>query len=394
MNAHDRLRLYLEQRRELGESELVLDGLPVDAVLKMIGAPSGKRAASPAEAEPSVTTAPDSKQNGSPPRASDATRTDKPPAVAEAIPTEPPVAVPPVDPAPRFDSAATVDWRAALSGLAPGAEQKSAREKIPERAAPERDADAASTSSAKPANAGPAPVASSPTDIPAWLRSLGIPAGLSAHALGESATSAAANACNTLDELAAVITGCRACALGTSAINAVPGEGNAGADFVCVGEAPGQTEDETGRPFVGAAGDLLTKILAAIQLQRHDVFICNVLKHRPPGNRDPKPDEVHACTPYLTRQLALVKPKVILALGTFAAQTLLNTTTSLGKLRGQVHWYQGAPLIVTYHPAALLRNESWKRPAWDDVKLARKILDAARANASNADGSRDASSAS
>ena len=177
-----------------------------------------------------------------------------------------------------------------------------------------------------------------------------------------------------------MIASCRACSLGALATNPVPGEGNINADFVCVGEAPGQTEDETGRPFVGAAGQLLTKILSAIQLQREDVFICNVLKHRPPGNRNPSLDEIHACTPYLTRQLALTKPKVILALGTFAAQTLLNTTTALGKLRGQVHQYQGVPLIVTYHPAALLRNEAWKRPTWDDVKLARRILDASRLN--------------
>jgi DNA polymerase len=144
---------------------------------------------------------------------------------------------------------------------------------------------------------------------------------------------------------------------------------------MCVGEAPGATEDETGRPFVGAAGQLLTKILAAIELRREDVYICNVLKHRPPGNRNPRPEEVTACSPYLIRQIELIRPKVILALGTFAAQTLLNTTLSIGKLRNQIHRYYGVPLIVTYHPAALLRNPSWKRPAWEDVKLARRILD-------------------
>jgi len=142
-----------------------------------------------------------------------------------------------------------------------------------------------------------------------------------------------------------------------------------------VGEAPGATEDETGRPFVGAAGQLLTKILAAIELRREDVYICNVLKHRPPGNRNPRPEEVTACSPYLIRQIELIRPKVILALGTFAAQTLLDTKLSIGKLRNQIHRYYGVPLIVTYHPAALLRNPSWKRPAWEDVKLARRILD-------------------
>ena len=161
----------------------------------------------------------------------------------------------------------------------------------------------------------------------------------------------------------------------------MPGEGNPHAGFVCVGEAPGATEDETGRPFVGAAGQLLTKILAAINLAREDVFICNVLKHRPPGNRNPAPDEIKACSPYLLRQLELLQPRVILALGTFASQTLLQTTQPIGKLRGQVHRYYGVPLIVTYHPAALLRNPSWKRPTWEDVQLARRVFDSAASGA-------------
>jgi DNA polymerase len=142
-----------------------------------------------------------------------------------------------------------------------------------------------------------------------------------------------------------------------------------------VGEAPGANEDEQGVPFVGQAGQLLTKIIEAIQLGRDDVFIANVLKHRPPGNRNPMPEEVVACSPYLVRQIELVKPKVILALGTFAAQTLLETKNTIGKLRGQIHRYYGVPLIVTYHPAALLRNPAWKRPTWEDVQLARRILD-------------------
>ena len=132
--------------------------------------------------------------------------------------------------------------------------------------------------------------------------------------------------------------------------------GQPDADLVCVGEAPGENEDLQGKPFVGASGQLLTKILAAINLGRDDVFIANVLKHRPPGNRNPRPDEVAACSPYLVRQLELIRPKVILCFGTFAAQTLLNTNTPLGKLRGSVHRYYGTPLVVTYHPAALLRN--------------------------------------
>jgi DNA polymerase len=144
---------------------------------------------------------------------------------------------------------------------------------------------------------------------------------------------------------------------------------------VCVGEAPGATEDETGRPFVGRAGQLLADILKAIGLAREDVFICNVLKCRPPENRTPEPLEVAACSPYLHRQLELIRPAVILALGRPAATTLLGVTATLGDLRGKVHRYRGVPLVVTYHPAALLRNPNWKAPTWDDVRIARRLLD-------------------
>ena len=188
-------------------------------------------------------------------------------------------------------------------------------------------------------------------------------------------------ALDSLEAIAAHVASCTRCPLHATATNPVPGEGNPNADFMCVGEAPGATEDQTGRPFVGAAGQLLTKILAAIDFKREDVYICNVLKHRPPGNRNPLPDEVKACSPYLIRQIELIQPKVILALGTFAAQTLLNTTLSIGKLRGQVHRYYGVPLVVTYHPAALLRNPGWKRPTWEDVQLARRILDSSSTRA-------------
>src|SRR6185312_1126465 len=150
-----------------------------------------------------------------------------------------------------------------------------------------------------------------------------------------------------LNAIAKHVASCTRCPLYSTATNPVPGEGNPNADFMCVGEAPGATEDETGRPFVGAAGQLLTKILEAIDLKREDVFICNVLKHRPPGNRNPRPEEVVACSPFLVRQIELVKPKVILALGTFAAQTLLNSQVPLGKLRGQVHQYCGVPVVDT-----------------------------------------------
>jgi uracil-DNA glycosylase family 4 len=130
---------------------------------------------------------------------------------------------------------------------------------------------------------------------------------------------------------------------------------------------------------VGPAGKLLTDILRAIKLPREEVFIANVMKHRPPGNRNPTGDEIEACRPYLLRQVELIRPKVILALGTFAAQTLLDTTVAIGKLRGLMHWYHGTPLIATYHPAALLRNPGWKKPTWEDVKLVRRILDSVAA---------------
>jgi DNA polymerase len=181
----------------------------------------------------------------------------------------------------------------------------------------------------------------------------------------------------SLSEIANAVATCTRCSLYRTAKNPVPGVGSPNADLVCVGEAPGASEDEQGVPFVGQAGQLLTKILAAINLSRDEVFICNVLKHRPPGNRNPLPEEVQACSPYLVRQIELLRPKVILALGTFAAQTLLQTREPIGKLRGKIHRYYGVPLVVTYHPAALLRNPSWKRPTWEDVQLARRLLDRA-----------------
>ena len=184
-------------------------------------------------------------------------------------------------------------------------------------------------------------------------------------------------ALGSLEALAQLIDACRKCSLGHSRTHSVPGEGNPSAQLVCVGEAPGATEDETGRPFVGKAGKLLDDILKAIGLQREEVFICNVLKCRPPGNRDPEPMERQACSPFLHRQLDLIRPKVLIAWGKPAAITLLNApgTTSLTELRGKVHRYRGIPLVVTYHPAALLRNPHWKAPTWDDVRIARRILD-------------------
>ncbi len=145
-----------------------------------------------------------------------------------------------------------------------------------------------------------------------------------------------------------------------------------------VGEAPGAREDKTGLAFVGPAGKLLDLLLAAIDLDRaNSVYICNVLKCRPPGNRNPLPDEIKACTPYLRRQIELVAPEVILAVGTFSAQFLTGKSVALGQLRGEVYSYQGVPVVVTFHPAALLRNPGWTRATWDDLQLLRQVMDGA-----------------
>jgi len=152
------------------------------------------------------------------------------------------------------------------------------------------------------------------------------------------------------------------------------GVGNPNADLMFVGEAPGADEDEQGIPFVGRAGQLLTKIIEAIDLKRDDVYIANVIKCRPPQNRNPDPDEVDTCEPFLFRQIDAIKPKVIVALGKFAAQTLLRTLDPISRLRGRVYEYRGAKLIPTFHPAYLLRNPSSKREVWEDMKLARTLL--------------------
>jgi len=186
---------------------------------------------------------------------------------------------------------------------------------------------------------------------------------------------AATPAWSTLDEIAEAVRGCKLCPLCETRTHAVPGEGNPNARLMLVGEGPGESEDLSGRPFVGRAGELLTKMLEAIQVPRADAYIANVVKCRPPKNRVPLPDERAACLPYLHRQIALVKPKVLLALGTTASAALLDVKSSLGALRSRTHDWNGIPLIVTYHPAALLRNPDWKRPAWDDLRTVRQLLD-------------------
>jgi uracil-DNA glycosylase family 4 len=177
-----------------------------------------------------------------------------------------------------------------------------------------------------------------------------------------------------LDGIAELVRECAACRLCENRTQAVPGEGPLEAKLVVVGEGPGAKEDETGRPFVGRAGELLTDILKAIDLPRERVFICNIVKCRPPGNRTPVQEEIDKCVPYLYRQLEIIGPKVILAMGGTAAQTLLHTKQALGPLRNKIHSFRGLPLVVTYHPAALLRNPNWKKPTWDDVRIARQLV--------------------
>lgn len=179
----------------------------------------------------------------------------------------------------------------------------------------------------------------------------------------------------SLEQIHELVTNCTNCGLCEGRRNAVPGEGPADARLVVIGEGPGATEDATGRPFVGRAGELLTKILEAIDLPREQVFICNIIKCRAPENRKPQQHEIDACVRYLYRQIDLIRPKVILAMGGTAAETLLNSHQSLGALRNKVHKFRGIPLVVTYHPAALLRNPNWKKPTWDDVRIARRLVD-------------------
>jgi DNA polymerase len=187
------------------------------------------------------------------------------------------------------------------------------------------------------------------------------------------------NASSSLAELDNQIHDCLKCPLGHTRKNFVFGVGNPKADVMFIGEAPGADEDAQGEPFVGRAGQLLNKILEAVKLKREEVFICNILKCRPPNNRDPETDEMETCTPYLFKQIDLINPKFIISLGRIAGQWLLQTNESLTSLRGKIHDYRGYRLIITYHPAALLRNPNWKRPAWEDMKMFKKAYDELKA---------------
>lgn len=315
----------------MGESELVLDSLTVDEALRIVGgAPSDRGGGPPAE---------------------------------------------------QASIRASADWRETLRAAGGEPPQREQQQRIGRRAELART-DLAGRSTEPPSGAPPPqPIIGSAdvTEAPSTRSGppVDAPVGITVGSDARELFGGPLAHLNSLDEIARVVRDCRRCPLYATATNAVPGDGPAQAEVMIVGEAPGANEDATGKAFVGQAGQLLSKILSAVSLRREDVFICNVMKHRPPGNRNPTPDEVAACSPYLVRQIELIKPKVILALGTFAAQTLLATKLSIGKLRGQIHRYHGVPLIVTYHPAALLRNPGWKRPTWEDVQLARRVLDRA-----------------
>jgi len=183
------------------------------------------------------------------------------------------------------------------------------------------------------------------------------------------------NTSETLDDIRADLGDCTRCQLCKDRTHIVFGEGAADARVVFVGEGPGFDEDQCGRPFVGAAGQLLTKIIAAMKLSREAVYIANIVKCRPPYNRNPEPDEIRECLPFLKRQLKAIQPQVICALGSVAARTLLETETPISRLRGQFHKFMGVPVMPTFHPAYLLRNPDRKRDVWNDVQQIMTLLE-------------------
>lgn len=178
----------------------------------------------------------------------------------------------------------------------------------------------------------------------------------------------------SFDRLHDDVASCDRCSLHDSRTNVVFGVGNPTADLMLIGEAPGRDEDLQGEPFVGAAGKLLDRILKAMDLSREEVFIANLLKCRPPRNRDPLPEEIESCWSFLEKQIERIQPKVICTLGGFASRTLLGMPVPLGRLRGRVHRYKGIHVVPTYHPAALLRHPAWKRPTWEDMQVVMKLL--------------------
>ncbi len=191
---------------------------------------------------------------------------------------------------------------------------------------------------------------------------------LVAESESSPARAALATITGGLDEIRTELGDCRRCKLAGGRTHIVFGVGNPHAELMFIGEGPGADEDQQGEPFVGKAGQLLTKIIEGMGMQRSDVYIANVVKCRPPNNRDPEPDEVHACEPFLRAQIAAIKPKVIVTLGKWASQTLLQTAMPITRLRGTWSKYDGTPVMPTYHPAYLLRNPEEKRPVWEDMK--------------------------
>ncbi|MFW6085449.1 MAG: uracil-DNA glycosylase [Gemmatimonadota bacterium] len=216
----------------------------------------------------------------------------------------------------------------------------------------------------------------------ARLRSMGADGGAAADPrtvgrLASEGTAEEISALSDLETVEAVATRCVRCPLHETRKSVVFADGSPRARVMCVGEAPGANEDETGLPFVGRAGRLLDRLLMSVGFAREDVYICNVLKCRPPGNRNPEAEEIERCSPFLRRQVALVAPEVIITFGTFASRTLLGLNDTLGRMRGRTHRYEDVPLIATYHPAALLRNPNWTRPAWEDLQRVRRVLEGA-----------------
>ena len=185
---------------------------------------------------------------------------------------------------------------------------------------------------------------------------------------------------DSLNKLYKLIHECQKCPLGKTRTKFVFGVGNPNADILLIGEAPGRDEDLQGEPFVGRAGKLLNDILIAINLEREEVYIANILKCRPPNNRNPEPSEMQTCMPYLHKQIELIKPKLILCLGLIAATALFNKKLTLGQLRGNIYEFNGIKTMVTYHPAALLRNPNWKKGCWQDVRQFRKLYDEIKDN--------------
>ena len=376
MNAKERLRAYLEQRRELGESEMMLDALDVDDVMRMLGALPGSAGE---HAAPSVTGPDDelpaalrlSKTHGS-------TAAPMPPVAPTSAP--PRARVP--DPQERvvFNAGApdaptaSGDWHEVMRNLQSGS-QSDGTGKPPAPPPPAQTSHPVTPDAAPRDESMQALPHRAPLIGTLRVEGLVVPLGLRIERPALQ-SAAAAMGLHALADVTAAITSCTRCSLHETATQPVPGIGNPVADVMVIGDAPREVEDLGGEPFGGPAGELLDKILAAVQLSRASVYLCNVMNHRTPGDRQPMPDEIRACSPFLQRQIDLVQPKLIIAFGTFTAQSLLGTKLPMGKLRQQIHWYQGIPLVATYHPAALLRNDAWKRPTWEDVKLARRVLDA------------------